>query len=151
MVAGASIVVGLILVVSGALKARAPEWPALAVEFGLPKAAAPVLPWVEVGLGALLTVQLGRPWTAAAVLVVLAGFTAAIAVHLLQGHRVACGCFGQASLQPVGPVDLIRNVALLALAVVATGVGGSPVRWAAGGVVALAIGAWLAAHTLRTG
>jgi uncharacterized membrane protein YphA (DoxX/SURF4 family) len=80
---------------------------------------APVLPWLEIGLGALLVAGLGRPWDAAAAIALLVAFSAAIGVHLRRGDAVPCGCFGAASTRPVGGRDLVRNAVLVGLAVVA--------------------------------
>ena len=52
---------------------------------------------------------------------VLVGFTVFLADAIRRGVLVGCGCFGQAADHPVSARDLVRNVGLLALAVVATG------------------------------
>lgn len=46
----------------------------------------------------------------------LAAFTAAVGVALRRGRRAPCRCFG-ASSTPMGPRHLVRNTALLAIAV----------------------------------
>lgn len=109
-------VVGGVLLASGALKLRAPSWPAAAAAFGTPRALVPALPWAELVTGACLVAQLGVPWTPLVALVMLAAFTAAVAVRLRRGERPPCGCFGAASAEPVGPATLARNAALGALA-----------------------------------
>jgi len=113
------VLVGLVLLVSGALKLRQPAWPATAAAFGTPRLVVPVLPWVELVLGGLMVAQAGGRWTAAAALALLVAFTAVIAAHLARGRREPCGCFGEASSGPVGLATLARNVALCALALVA--------------------------------
>ena len=58
----AGVVLGAVLLVSGALKlAAGPRWAAQAVELGSPAIAVPVVPWVEIGLGALLVTGVWRP------------------------------------------------------------------------------------------
>src|SRR4051812_42032912 len=103
------IVVGVLLLISGATKLREPRWPAMAREFGTPRPLIPLIPWVEIALGALLTAQIGGRWVAMAALVLLGTFTVAIAVHLARGRRIPCGCFGAASTEPVSTLTLTRN------------------------------------------
>jgi hypothetical protein len=55
-------------------------------------------------------------WIAAAL---IGGFTVLIGVRLAQGRRPPCACFGRMSTRPIGPGTLVRNIVLLALAVVA--------------------------------
>src|SRR5262245_50980312 len=43
-------------------------------------------------------------------------FIAVIATSLARGRRPACHCFGQLHSAPIGPLTLVRNVALLAAA-----------------------------------
>jgi hypothetical protein len=74
----------------------------------------PVLPWIEIGLGALLAAQLGLPWTAYAAAGLLTAFTLWLVTH----RGVPCACFGAWSRRPAGWVDVARNVALIAIAVV---------------------------------
>jgi hypothetical protein len=77
------------------------------------------LPWVEVVLGALLVAQVGGRWTSSAAAVVLGGFTVAIAAQVARGNPAPCACFGSASRgRPVSGRTLVRNVLLVALAVV---------------------------------
>ncbi|MEM9710835.1 MAG: MauE/DoxX family redox-associated membrane protein [Actinomycetota bacterium] len=51
---------------------------------------------------------------------VLAAFTLFLADAIRRGVQVGCGCFGQAADHPVSGRDLARNVALVAVAVIAT-------------------------------
>src|SRR2546430_9340692 len=97
VVALCRIVVGIVLLLSGAAKLRQPAWPAAAREFGTPRPLIPLLPWIELGLGAALAAQIGGRWTALAALALLAAFTIAIAAQLVRGRRVPCGCFGELS------------------------------------------------------
>ncbi|HVM01110.1 MAG TPA: MauE/DoxX family redox-associated membrane protein, partial [Acidimicrobiales bacterium] len=132
----AAVALGVVLLVAGASKLRRPAWPAAAAAFGAPPWLAPVLPWAEIGLGALLAAGVGHPWTALAAGALLAAFTAAVALRLARGEAVPCGCFGEASPAPVGPATLARNGVLLALAGAAAATGGRP-----GGPWSAALGA----------
>lgn len=118
--AAASVVVGVVFVVAGAAKlAAGPGWRASARDLGAPDWTVPVVPWLELAVGALLIVQLARPWSALAALVMLAGFSALIAVRLRADERPVCACFGQWSASEIGPRHLVRNAVLAALALVA--------------------------------
>ncbi|HEX2701071.1 MAG TPA: MauE/DoxX family redox-associated membrane protein [Acidimicrobiales bacterium] len=115
----ASVAVGLVLLVAGAAKLRQPEWPATAAAFGAPRWLSSTIPWVEVGLGALLVTAVGLPWTALAAAGLVTAFTAMVAVRLVLGHPVPCGCFGETSPRPVGVDTLARNLVLLGAAMAA--------------------------------
>jgi uncharacterized membrane protein YphA (DoxX/SURF4 family) len=114
----ARVVVGLVLLLAGAVKARDKTWPAAAARFGLPRPAAAALPWLEVVLGALLVAQVGGRLTSLAAAALLAGFTAAVAAHVVRRDDVPCACFGALSSAPVSGRTLARNVVLVALAAV---------------------------------
>lgn len=117
---GASIVLGVAFVVAGASKlAIGPVWPQQARDLGAPRWAIPVTPWVELVLGALLVVQIGRPLVSAAAVVVLLVFTGLLIVRLAQGRRPPCACFGAWSARPIGPWHLVRNSALIAIGLLA--------------------------------
>ena len=116
----ASIVVGLAFVVAGASKiAAGPSWPATAREMGAPTFTIPVVPWLELAVGAALIARLAVPYPAIAALGLLAAFTALIVVRLARGERPSCACFGAWSAEPIGPRHVIRNAVLMALAAVA--------------------------------
>jgi hypothetical protein len=86
---------------------------------GAPVAVIPVLPWFEIVLGAVLVVQVARVTAAVVALFVLAAFTALIVRRLAQGQHPPCACFGAWSATPLGWSHVARNVALMAVAVVA--------------------------------
>ncbi|HEY5662625.1 MAG TPA: MauE/DoxX family redox-associated membrane protein [Ilumatobacter sp.] len=116
----ASVVLGLTFVVAGGSKlAAGPAWPVQAGELGAPAAAAPVVPWVEIVVGALLVVQLFEPVPALAAIVMIVAFSALIGRRLAQGRRPVCACFGAWSAKPIGPGHLVRNGALLVVAALA--------------------------------
>ena len=117
----ASIIVGVAFVVAGASKlAAGPTWPVTARDMGAPGFTIPLVPWVELAVGAALVAQLAAPTPAIAALVLLVAFTTLIAVRLARGERPSCACFGAWSAEPIGPTHVVRNVVLMALAVVAT-------------------------------
>jgi uncharacterized membrane protein YphA (DoxX/SURF4 family) len=117
---GASILLGLVFVVSGGAKiAAGPAWPQQARALGAPHAVVAVLPWLEIVLGAVLVTQLAPIPAAAIALVVLAAFTALIARRLSEGKHPPCACFGAWSAKPLGRGHVIRNVGFMALGVVA--------------------------------
>ena len=116
----AGAVVGAVLLASGVLKAISPQWPAQAAALGAPGWAIPIVPWVELGLGALLVPGVGRPWSALAAAALLVSFTALLVIRLASGGtRPPCACFGRLSTRPVGPGSVVRNVVLVGLALVA--------------------------------
>jgi uncharacterized membrane protein YphA (DoxX/SURF4 family) len=116
----AGVVLGAVLLLSGAAKlAAGPQWAAQAAALGSPAVAVPVLPWVEIGLGALLVTGVWRPVVAMAAAVLLGAFTVLLVLRLVQGRRPPCACFGPWSTRPVGFGSVARNVVLIALALLA--------------------------------
>ena len=116
----ASLVVGFAFVVAGASKIAAGDrWPTTAREMGAPAITIPIVPWVELAVGASLLAQVVVPIPAMAALVLLVAFTALIIVRLSGDDRPSCACFGAWSAEPIGRIHVIRNAVLMALAVVA--------------------------------
>ncbi len=116
----ASILVGAAFLLAGASKlAAGPRWPANARELGAPALAIPVIPWVELAVGAALVTQLAVPWAAITAFALLVAFTVLIVVRLSAGERPSCACFGQWSASRIGASHLVRNGVLGALAIVA--------------------------------
>ena len=115
----AGAVLGLVLLVSGVAKRVDGGWPAAASALGAPSWAVAPLPWVEIGLGALLVSGLVRPVAAALAAVLLVLFSVLLAVNLARGRRPPCACFGSRSRAPISAWSLIRNAGLLALAAIA--------------------------------
>ena len=84
-----------------------------------PRAMAWLVPAAEVAVAALvLAVPAVAGWAAVAL---LAAFTAVLGRAVSSGLDVPCACFGAARQEAVSHVELVRNVLLIALAVVATG------------------------------
>jgi len=115
----ASIVLGAAFLVAGASKiASGAAWPEQARGLGAPKIVIPVLPWVEIVVGAMLVTQIGLLAAGVAALVLLVAFTGLVGLHLSQGRHPPCACFGSWSAKPIGPATIARNVVLIVLALV---------------------------------
>jgi uncharacterized membrane protein YphA (DoxX/SURF4 family) len=88
------------------------------VGLGLPRASffARFVPIAELSIVALLLIV--PPAGAIAALVSLAFFTTFLIGRLRAGVRAPCACFGSSRAQPISVRDVIRNLLLMALAVV---------------------------------
>ena len=116
----AAVIVGIAFLAAGASKiAAGPAWGSQARGLGAPALVVPFVPWIELVIGALLVAQVARSLAAVAAFVLLAVFTALIAYRLAQGERPPCACFGAWSAKPIGPSNIVRNLALMALAALA--------------------------------
>jgi uncharacterized membrane protein YphA (DoxX/SURF4 family) len=116
----ASVVVGVAFVVSGGSKiASGRRWHDDARRLGAPALTIPALPWVELVVGALLVVQVGRPFVAVVALALLLSFTVLVLLRLAAGEHPPCACFGSWSARPLGRWHVVRNVALIVLAALA--------------------------------
>ena len=85
---------------------------------GVPRASffARFVPIAELSILALLLIV--PPAGAIAALVSLAFFTTFLIGRLRAGVRAPCACFGSSRAQPISVRDVIRNLLLMALAVV---------------------------------
>jgi len=116
----AAIVLGAVFLVAGGSKiAAGPEWPVQARGLGASGVVIPLVPWIEIAIGALLVVQVARRPAAGAAVVVLVVFTGLIIGQLARGHRPPCACFGAWSAKPLGAGHVARNSALIGLGVLA--------------------------------
>lgn len=116
----AAVVVGVAFVIAGASKLAAREaWASQARGLGAPTFSVPMLPWIELGVGAALVAQFARQVFAAVAIGLLLAFTVLIVVRLRAGQRPPCACFGAWSAKPIGAGHVARNLALLVVAVVA--------------------------------
>ena len=88
-------------------------------ELGLPAphAAAIGVPAVELVIA--LSLLLVPPIGSVAALVTLVFFTAFLAKRQSEGATAPCACFGATSTHPIGWMDLVRNVGLIALGLLA--------------------------------
>lgn len=73
------------------------------------------LPFVELALAVFIIVGFGLLPVSLLILFLLATFTSAIAINLIQGRRFECHCFGSNSAM-IGPTTLVRNALLMGLA-----------------------------------
>ncbi len=119
MAAVAGVVVGLALLFAGALKLASPLWPVQAAELGVPPAVSRVVPCIEIAVGSLVAARFVPPVMGVAAACLLAAFTVLLVVRLAQGRRPPCACFGTRSGRPIGPGSVVRNLVLIALALVA--------------------------------
>ena len=117
MIVVASLVLGAVFVVSGVTKVAAPAlWRSQSADLGVPGPVATVLPFLEIGVGALLVAQLARTFAAVLAAVMLVAFTMLLVLRLAQGRRPPCACFGALTTKHIGWSNLARNVVFLALA-----------------------------------
>jgi hypothetical protein len=113
----AAVVLGLTFLLAGVAKiASGQQWPVQAGALGAPRWAIPVVPWLEIVLGATLCTQIVRPLAATGAAVLLIVFSALLASRLRQGQHPPCACFGSLRAKPLSWRHLLRNVALIALA-----------------------------------
>jgi len=78
------------------------------------------LPVLELDAGALLLLGLATAPVAALLGAVLVVFTGAVAINLARGRAIDCGCYGAGPSRTIGWSTLVRNLGLLAMAVVVT-------------------------------
>jgi uncharacterized membrane protein YphA (DoxX/SURF4 family) len=76
------------------------------------------LPAVELAAGALLAVGLGVRPVAILLALFLVAFSAAVAVNLLRGRTIDCGCFGPVAQRQITWGTVARNLVLTATAIV---------------------------------
>jgi uncharacterized membrane protein YphA (DoxX/SURF4 family) len=116
----AAVVLGVVLLVSGALKVTGWRvWREHARNLGLPATVAVAVPVAELVLGAMLVVGLWRRLAALAAAALLVVFTVFLVRLLASGSQEPCACFGTLSRKPVARAAVVRNLVLLGLAVVA--------------------------------
>ena len=115
----ASIILGGVMCVAGGSKvAMGKRWPVEAESLGAPKAIAPIVPWIEIALGALLIVQLKPEVVGALSVALLVAFTLLIMRQLQKGERPVCACFGSWSSKPLSWNHVARNAGFIALAAI---------------------------------
>jgi hypothetical protein len=114
----ASIVLGVVFVVSGITKIAAPRSGArsLPISVCLVRCDRSAVP----GAGGRRPARRpARPIVRRVVAgVMLAAFTVLLIVRLKQGRRPPCACFGALSTKPIGWGNVVRNVVFLGLAAV---------------------------------
>jgi uncharacterized membrane protein YphA (DoxX/SURF4 family) len=114
------VVLAAVFAVAGVAKLRDPSGTLRDFEgLGLPRARVLVVfvPVVELSVAALLVIVPAAG--ALGALVTLAFFTTFLVGRLRAGVTAPCACFGSARRDPLSGVEIARNLALVALAVVA--------------------------------
>lgn len=116
---------GLTFVVAGLLKVADPQASVRAVHayqllpYGVSQIVGFALPWLEIGLGALLLLGLLTRFAAAALVLLLAAFVVAIGSAWARGLSIDCGCFGGGGAVPKGQAaylpEMLRDTGLLLL------------------------------------
>jgi uncharacterized membrane protein YphA (DoxX/SURF4 family) len=119
------IALGALFVFSGAVKLSDPQAFAFAIKgfklvenHDLISQATFSIPWTEVLIGALLVIGLRTRAASGLLLLMLAGFTAAIVSVLARDIDTSCGCFGKFLGSEIDQTTIIRNVVLLSMAMV---------------------------------
>lgn len=116
---GAAVVLGAVMCVAGGSKiAMGDRWPIEAAALGAPRKLAPLVPWVEIALGALLIVRWAPQLVGVAAAALLLVFTGLIILQLRAGRRPVCACFGSWSSRPLSWMHVLRNLGFVVLAVV---------------------------------
>lgn len=116
----AAVVVGAVFVVAGAAKlVNRENWAAQATGLRVPRSVARPVPWLEVLLGALLITQVARSYVASIAALMLVAFTVLILARITQGERPPCACFGGWGATPLGAWHVVRNAALITMAMTA--------------------------------
>jgi hypothetical protein len=110
----AGVIVGVVLVVAGVAKLTSRGWPAQAGAIGAPRWAIRVVPMLEIVIGATLVARL--PYAGWAAFALLLAFTVFLVAALARGVEAPCACFGSMRARPVTWWSVVRNVALMALA-----------------------------------
>ena len=115
------LILAAVLLLSGALKLVDRDGSRETFEgVGVPDMVARPLVWllpsVELVVGLLVCVPATARLASAAAVVLLAGYTVVVWRLVRRGGAVACHCFGALSREPVSYRTLVRNLVLLALA-----------------------------------
>lgn len=111
-------VVGGVLLWAGLAKLRERSWALLALEAGTPRSVVVALPIVESMLGLALVLQVVPRVVGWSAVALFAAFTVVIVQRVRSGSRAPCNCFGGSRQDPVGPITIARNIALLVIAVI---------------------------------
>jgi uncharacterized membrane protein YphA (DoxX/SURF4 family) len=113
--------IGVLFVISGALKLRQPEaFREVLGTLDLPRnfttrIIQPIVPGVEIALGILSLIGIGLRFTAIATELTLVAFTVFLTYLLKIGYRGSCACLGSADSSPLGLVQVVRNLILIAI------------------------------------
>ena len=128
------LVLGFIFIYAGMEKISDPEGFAKAINnykllpFSIINILAIILSWIEVVAGMLLIFGLAVKENAFIISSLLGVFIIAIAVSLIRGLNIDCGCFGTSSGAKVGFTKLLENFLLLLLGIQLIYFGGGSVK-----------------------
>ena len=115
---GSAVVVGVVVVWAGASKlAVGSSWSDGVASADVPRWILSPLPLLEVVIGALTAVRFWVPVIPLVLTGLLLAFTTWIVVAIRSDDVPTCACFGSASKKPIGWRHVVRNSALIALAV----------------------------------
>jgi uncharacterized membrane protein YphA (DoxX/SURF4 family) len=115
----AGILLGLVLLAAGASKLFDKRWAERERGLGSPAWALPFVAPVEIVLGALIAVRIARPVLAIAGMMLMMTFTVFLLIKWDERRGEPCNCFGVLSKRPTSAWTIMRNLALIALALVA--------------------------------
>jgi uncharacterized membrane protein YphA (DoxX/SURF4 family) len=115
----AGVLLGVVLLVAGASKLFDKRWAERERELGSPAWALPFVAPVEIVLGALIAVRIARPVLAIAGMMLMMTFTVFLLIKWDERRGEPCNCFGVLSKRPTSAWTIMRNLALIALALVA--------------------------------
>ena len=115
---GSAVVVGGVVVWAGASKlVVGSSWSDGVASADVPRWILSPLPLLEVVIGALTAVRFWVPVIPLVLTGLLLAFTTWIVVAIRSDDVPTCACFGSASKKPIGWRHVVRNSALIALAV----------------------------------
>ena len=111
---------GAVFLLSGVTKAAdLRRWNTQSAALGVPMWMALPVPAVELGLAALLIARLAQPVVAWIGVALLVAFTVFLVRRIRQGRTPPCACFGGFSSKPIGWTHVARNLAFIAIGIVA--------------------------------
>jgi uncharacterized membrane protein YphA (DoxX/SURF4 family) len=115
----AGVLLGVVLLAAGASKLFDKQWAERERGLGSPSWALPFVAPVEIVLGALIAVRIARPVLAIAGMMLMMTFTVFLLIKWDERRGEPCNCFGVLSKRPASAWTIVRNLALIALALVA--------------------------------
>ena len=115
----AGVILGLTLLVAGASKLFDKTWAARERGLGSPTWALPFVAPAEIVLGALIAARIARPVLAIAGMLLMMTFTVFLLIKWDERRGQSCNCFGVLSNRPASAWTIVRNLALIALALLA--------------------------------
>ncbi len=115
-----AVVVAAVFVYAGVAKfVTFNNWTFQARALGAPDPFVVLVPVAEVTLGVMLVGGWLFIQTAVASILLLISFTILLLVRLRDSERQPCSCFGATSRRPISWLDVLRNVLLITLLLVA--------------------------------